>query len=225
MILYSANILAALAENIFLNSTLLLTIVTAGVGSIALVIYRKQHGDEKRDAAQALYSEIVSAENKLKGIRERFFASQAPVLEVSAILEHENWSKYKYLFVKDLTREEWDTVESFYSNCNAYDDAVRLNNSYFHEDTKHIFSALFGYYERKIKEFHSNNPEIKQLPEAETNDISAFLDTYLTNLMPIQYRPQKPVNDARISLVALDTSVSLSSAGQTLRKISKLKSK
>src|SRR6266571_2593995 len=99
MILYLSNIIT------FLNSTLVLTIVTAGVGLIALIIYRKQHGDEKRDAAQTVYSEIVSAENKLKGTRERFFASQAPFLEGSTIMGHENWSKYKYLFVKDLTRE------------------------------------------------------------------------------------------------------------------------
>lgn len=208
----------------FLNSTFLLSLITSSVGLIALLIYRRQHGDEKRDAAQAIYNEIISAENKLKSIRERFFAVQYPALGGNFIMDNENWSRYKYLFVNDLTRPEWDIIDNFYANCRDYDEAVKLNGSYFHEDTRHIFDSIYEHYGKMIEDFHSKNPKKEIVPNQILDEAKAFASTYLNNLGGPQYRPQKPVDDARIALVALDTSVSLSSAGQKIKDLARLKS-
>lgn len=208
-----------------LNSTFLQTLVTFGVGFVAFFIYRKQHVDEKRNAAQAIYNEVLSAENKLKGIRERFFAVQYPTLEAVQIMEKENWSRYKYLLANDLERAEWDLIDNFYSSCKAYDEAVTLNESYFHEDTKHIFDSIFKHYTKEVNTFYMSNPKKTELPKKTKDAVAAYVSTYIGNVVAsgTQYRPQKPVNDARVALVALDTNISLSSAGQKIKAIAKLK--
>lgn len=205
-----------------LYSNLFLGIITLSAAFVALLIYIKQHRDEKSNAAQTIYSEIASAENRLGGIRERFFAARVPSLEGNKVLSAENWTRYKYLFVKDLTNEEWNKVESFYNSCIAYDSAVEENNSYFFQDVEHIFTSMNEYYYEKVKGFHNSKPAGDNMPEAMTDDIKSFQSRFLVNHTAIDYRPQKPINDARIALVALDSSVTLSSGGQKLKKIAKL---
>jgi hypothetical protein len=96
---------------------MILSIVTALVGAVALYIYRRQHLDQKRLAAQTIYSEVRTSENNLKGIRERFFATEQPVLESTIVMRHESWSKYKYLFLKDFTEDEWSLVDHSWWGC------------------------------------------------------------------------------------------------------------
>jgi len=204
-----------------LKSNLLLALVTLLAAFVALRIYSKQHRDEKSNAAQSVFSEVASAENKLKEIRERFFAIANPSLESNKVLSAENWTKYKYLFIKDLTPDEWNVVENFYNNCVAYDRAVLENNSYFNHDVKHIFGSLDKYYYEIVKTFHATKPKNDKMPKKLSDDLAQFQTRFLQNHNAIDYRPQKPINDARVALVALDTNVTLSSAGQKIKKIAK----
>jgi hypothetical protein len=209
-------------SDFLVSKEILQSFVTLLAAFVALYIYKKQHHDEKQNAAQTIYSEIVSGENKLKGTRERFFAVQYPSLESNKVMLYENWSKYKYLFVRDLTSSEWETIENFYNNCSDYDVAVTLNNSYFHQSTKHIFSSLNQYYYDVIVKFHETKPSKDKLSKASSDNLSNFQARFLQNYDTIDYRPQKPINDARIALVALDSNLSLSSAGQKIKNIARI---
>jgi hypothetical protein len=209
----------------FLNSPFLLSLVTVFVGSVAFLIYKKQHTDEKKEAAGAIFNEILSAENKLKGIRDRFFAVQYPTLEGSLIFSNtDNWDRYRYLFIQDLTGDEWNIVDNFYSNCRTYDEAVSLNNSYFHENAKHVFNSIHTHYKSVIDSFFKNNPSKTKLPIKQVNQSKSYVSAFLGNIYDAggTYNPQKPVDDARVALVALDTSISLSSAGQNIKKLAKI---
>lgn len=213
------------SHNELLNSSFLLAVITLLAAGTALYIYRKQHRDERQEAAKAIYSEIVSAQNRLKGIRERFFAEQFPALESETVLRSENWSRYKYLFVQQLTTDEWNLVDRFYNNCLAYDAAVALNNSYFDEEVKYFFDAFSQNYRSVLDAFHKANPKgTNALPKALRDDLQKYQDRFLNtdNRRPVVYRPQKPINDARVALVALDSDISLSSAGVKLRAMARL---
>ncbi len=203
-----------------LDSNLLQSIVTLLVGLMALYIYRRQHVDEKRNAAQTIYNEVASAENRLKVLRERFFAAEFPELESSLIMTSENWSRYKYLFVKDMTAAEWDTLDNFYNNCHAYDEAVTLNNSYFHAQTNRIADNFSTYFANVALEYHKTNPKDKAMSQQMINDLYDFQDILIKNFVPTNYKPKKALQDARSALVALETNVSLSSAGQILHTLS-----
>jgi len=218
-----ASVYHFLVSNELLNSSLLIAFVTLLVGSIALYIYWKQHYDEKTNGARVIYSEITSAENKLKGVRQKFFAGEHPVLESIILMPYESWSKYKYLLKKDLKDPEWELIENFYNNCIAYDSAVRLNDSYFHNNTLPNFETFSQYYRDMIQEFIKKNPAKEEFSKADKNKAKHFQDVFLKNAVAMWYSPIKPINDARAALVALESTVSLSTAGKKLKKISKLK--
>jgi len=218
-----ASVYNFLVSNKLLNSSLLIAFVTLLVGGIALFIYWKQHFDERINGARVIYSEIKSAENKLKGVRQKFFATDRPVLESIILMPYESWSKYKYLIKKDLRSPEWELVENFYNNCIAYDSAVRLNDSYFHNNTLSNFETFSHYYRDMVQDFIKKSPSKQEFLQSDTDKAQHFQDVYLKNAGTMWYSPIKPVNDARAALVALESTVSLSTAGQKLKKISKLK--
>jgi hypothetical protein len=106
--------------NPFLNSNFFIAIVTLAVGSIALFIYWKRRLDNKRDIASIILLEIKNAERLLKDEKEQFIKSNEESIGTELLMPVESWSKNKYLFVRDLDRDEWDTITEFYKNCLLY---------------------------------------------------------------------------------------------------------
>jgi len=208
----------------FFNSSFFIALVTIFVGLVALYIYWRQHHDEKTDGAKLIYSEIVGAENKLKSIKQKFFASEHPLLENIILMPYESWSRYKYLFKSNLDDSEWELIEGFYNHCLSYDAAVRLNDSYFHQNAIPYFDTFTKHYQGIVNEFIKGSPNKIEFTKKEQKNAKHFQDVFLQNSGYIWYQPQKPVNDARAALVAMDSNVSLSSSGQKIKKISKLKS-
>lgn len=209
----------------FVDSTFFQSLVTLLVGGFALFIYKRQHVDAKREAAQAIYNEIKSAENKLKSIREEFFSVQVPKLGAKKLLSSENWSRYKYFFVESLEDEEWIVIEDFYNNCMAYDRAVELSDSYFHENTKHIFIKFYDEYKEYVAKNIKNKKAKNVLSGSEIEQFEKYTELFLRYLSDNDgmYSPNKPVYDARAALIGLDSVITLSSAGQKLKQIAKIK--
>lgn len=176
------------------------------------------------DFASPLYSEISTAENKLKGIRSRFFATETPNLEADVIMKYESWSKCKHLFLKDLSSEEWNLVDTFYNNCSAYDAAVTINKTNISQIVKANYKHQYDFYAQAIATFHKAHPDAVEPSDEVVQDILKFQKLYLSDKSknPFDYVPRQGVAEARNALVSLDTSVSAASAGQRLKKIAKL---
>lgn len=200
-----------------------LVIVTVFVGGVALYIYWRQGDDQKRLAAQTIYSELSTAENRLKGIRARFFAVDQPVLELAKIMPYESWTKHKYLFLKDLSAENWKLIDDFYSNCIAYDVAVDIETKNIEKIIKANYQYLYQYYSKKVDEYHDKHPTKTVLPKKLLDDVRIYQALYLDKGgTTLDYVPRQSINGARSALVALDTAVTAASAGQKLRKLAKL---
>lgn len=73
-------------------------LVTLIVGGVAIYLYTQQKKDYKRDAASIILMEIRHAEKIIDQLKQG--GSTEPVL-----LPTNNWTKYNYLFIKDLDRE------------------------------------------------------------------------------------------------------------------------
>lgn len=203
-----------------------LVIVTAFVGSVALYIYKRQNNDQRKLAAQTIYSELSTAENRLKGLRTRFFAVDRPVLESVKVMSYESWTRHKYLFLKDLSSEEWTLIDDFYSNCIAYDTAVETNKETFRQIIKENYKYLYGYYAEKVNEYHKTNPTKTTLTKKLLEDVNVYQALYLNKGgNTLDYVPLQATNEARSALVALEATVTLTSAGQKLKKIAKLRSR
>ncbi|HSX07647.1 MAG TPA: hypothetical protein VLG11_02035 [Candidatus Saccharimonadales bacterium] len=220
--MYFANLYHLFIEQ---PAGMLLALVTVVVGSFALYLYRRQVYDEKRIAARTIFGEISSAENKLKPIRARFFATQAPSVESVQIMKYESWSRYKHLFLEDLKRDGmWDLVDNFYSNCADYDTAVKISKENLQSVIDQNYKHQYDYYSNKVSEAHKKDPEAKSLPAEDIQDILAWQEMFLSQESRGQfdYFPTHATNLARTALVTLDTSVSASEAGKILKKIAEL---
>lgn len=212
-----------LSHNVFLNSPFLTTLVTGLVGSVALYIYFRQHNDEIMNGATTILGEITSAENDLKSIRKKFFANEQPALENKSVMPHESWGRYKHLFRDKFSSAEWKLIDNFYNSCISYDKAVELDASYFDLNTGPRFRNFADFHTDIVNTFIKDNPTLDEFTPEIIERESHFQKVYLNNATNIWYATRKPVNDARAALVELETAVSLSSAGQKLKKLAKIK--
>jgi len=217
------NFLLAFISHDYVNAT-----VAGIVGLFIFVIYYKQKLDNKRDAANILLLELQNAERQIKQIKESLAANKGLPQDIFT-MPNENWSKYSYLFVKDLERNEWDKISDFYNKCKLLDQAVEYNNSFFQKNeqeirinTQRIIADYTKEYKDKIQK--TNNKATKTKLQAEMSiKINEFINEYrsLNTTNPnAMYYPVKPIADANIYMSSLGINISLTSIGIKLKKIS-----
>jgi hypothetical protein len=211
-----------------LNSNAFGSIVTLIVGFSAYLIYKKQKEDSKRDAANIILLEIQTAERILaqvgNDIREK-------ILPNKFLLPTESWSKYKYYFVRDFDRDEWDLITDFYNNASLYDEAVMYNNSLFQKNEEQIRVNMLNIPAKYIDEFLQNqgidvdtDSQLyeKGMEEALTKS-EKFQTSYLSRIGSLFYSPNKPLLDAIKSFDNINKMLSQTSIGNKLKKLSGLK--
>lgn len=200
---------------------------TLVVGLIAYAVYLRQKRDFKRDGASILLIEIENAERQLRII---LAAPGSPTTLPSVLtMPNNSWDKYKYLFVKDLDQNEWDAITEFYSRCERYDKAVSYNDSFFADDVMELRKNAHAVIAQIAKD-HAYAHEGKSTDEVVSKkdrktaekyvNIRANFETIYNNNKYL-YSPTKPLNDATDALKSVELSLSLSSAGTKLKRISK----
>ncbi len=211
----------------FFNSNFFIALITLLVGTAAFVIYKLQQRDTKRDAASIVLMEIKNAERNLKKIRANI--DQNTLAPDIFLMPSESWTKYKYLFVRDFDRDEWDAIAEFYNKCQLIDDDVKYNNAAFWADVEEIRSnkqrilADYAYkYEEKIK-LAKTDEKKSALTEEFNKKTSNFDVLYMGRQGDFGYAPNKPVNDARLHVQGLPTNLSQTAVGIKLKKMSKVK--
>lgn len=204
---------------------------TIFVGLVALIVYYKQKIDNKKDAANILLLEIESAEKSLKPTRENLEKNGTLISEIF-LMPNESWSKYKYLFVKDFTAEEWDTIADFYNYCKLYDDSVRLFNSFFEKNEEQIrvnlqknaaeFSKEYTTKIISAKTINEKNKLSTQLLDLAVEYQKQYFDINTKRADVFYYTPQKPITDATVYMKYLNTDLTLSTTiGTKLKRMSR----
>lgn len=198
-------------------------IALLGLG--AYWVYLKQKKDHKRDAANVILLEIESAEQQLTKINR-----DSPFDNVNEehvfLMKEGSWNKYRYLFVKDFDRNEWDKISEFYNQCQAYDDAVRYYNSLFDKNAQEVRQNLQRVLARYAEEHASNTfgrsaTDKQTLDEAYIKKRQQFVDIYM-NTLPTHmyvYLPEKPSKDA-IRAAKTIADLSITSVGIKLKRLS-----
>lgn len=211
------------------------TLITLFVGFVALFVYKKRQIDNKKDAASIILLEIKNAESQLAQAREIFIRDKI-IPESIFAMKTSNWHKYNYLFVRDLTDEEWDLINSFYEKCHQYDRVVEYNNTFFKKNEEQIrinlHQALADYtkelFRRIGKSFEIEDEQQKaEVNKANYTDyqglISAFYDTYMneitSNNSKYVYRPRKTDEDFEVIINTIRLDLSTSTVGIKLERI------
>ena len=203
------------------------------VGTSAYIIYKKKKLDDKKDAATILLTEIRNAAVLVPGLRDRFTTNKnAAVGEDLKLLPSESWSRFKYLFVNELSDQEWQGIDKFFKNCLAYDECAHENRGYFANDTQQIWVNIQAYYARVLRKFMDTNPptimdtqkgRLAEIPQSDRDKVRAYTDTYIANTALASYSPSKPINEAERALNNIHEEILITSAGIALEKITKSK--
>jgi len=208
-----------------LNSNFFVGLVTFIAGAIAFFLYVKQRSDLKKDSANIILLEIQNAERVLNQVGVEVRAGTLPN---KFLLPTDSWSKYKYFFVRDFDRDEWDNITEFYNNCKLYDEAVSYNNSMFQKNEEQIRVSMLQIPAEYIKEYldgkkATDEIEEKQRLEDFFKKASEFQKTYLSRAGLLLYSPQKPLNDAKNSFDNINKNISQTTIGLKFKKLAGLK--
>jgi len=200
-------------------------IVTLLVGLTALEVYRKQKRDNKKTAARILLIEIENAERQLQIINEN--GEPSNLAENIYLMPSSSWSKYRHLFAQDFSPREWDTITNFYNKCLQFDDAVKYDNLSFKQNVEAYRNSVNLVLALKAGELTSNIQD-----NSDTNETTIVNSEYLNfrdNLTTLymsannlyMYSPQKAINDAVAAIKNLDKTLSLTTIGTKLRRVSR----
>lgn len=212
----------------FFNSnffaSLITSIVTLIVGLVALLVYKQQKKDLKQDAANIILLEIQSAERAIKRIEENIVKG-----ELSSdifLMPSESWTKFKYLFLRNFDRDEWDDITDFYNKCQAIDNVIKDNNSAFWSDVEEIRSnkqRILANYAKKSTDEIINSPDDESKTIEKYKEIADKFDNlFMERQGRFAYSPQKLVNDAKRHLLGLSRNLSQTIVGTKLKEIAKL---
>ena len=190
--------------------------ITLAVGFAAFEVYRREKRDHKKTAARILLVEIENAERQLAIIKESDKLS-----ENVRLMSSSSWEKYRHLFGQDFTAREWDTISDFYNRCTQYDKAVDYDSSNIYHDIEAYRTSVNNALALSAANIIVGNPALSD--EEIIKEYAIFKDkldkAYMSNFLP--YSPTKPINDAAKALQGLDSTLSLTSVGNKLRKVAK----
>lgn len=195
----------------FFNSNFVLAVV----GLCIFILYWLQIRDQKIAAASAIFSEIKNAEKLLKRVKEETEKEVLP--EDINLMQVESWSQYKYLFIKDLDRDEWEAVNDFYNACKMIDEAISYNKTFFQKNEEQIRVNKH----RVAAEYSEEAVELKGDEKSAFEKYAKF-DKIFMEIKEL-YSPQKPVLDVQKYMRKINTSISFGSIGLKLKKLAKIK--
>ena len=215
----------------FLDSQFFVALVSLLVGFVAFSIYKRQKRDAKRDAANIILLEIENAEQQLQKVTAAR-ADDLNKLPNMYLMNEPSWNKYRYLFVKDFDRNEWDKINDFYSKCQSFDEAVIYNESHFDKNVQQIRENTYkhiGYYANEFAQntYEETNPKtIRKHQQTMDKKKAAMLEAIGINKTSniYLYSPQQPLDQATLILINIESNLSLTSVGQKLKAISFRKS-
>lgn len=216
----------------FFNSNFFVALTTIIAGSVALYLYKKQKSDTKKDAAKTIYSEVVYAERIIEDVKK--IRQNNALLELDAnkyLLGDSSWSKFKYLFINDFDANEWEKINTFFNQRDAFDKTIRDIANLFPKNieyrTKAIQEELAKLASEQAKEFSkvdSNDKDKQQEVIKKYEDLAnSFRIIYVDAQTSFRYlyNPSGTYSFLEKDLDSIDITISTSSIGQKLSRMTK----
>ena len=206
----------------FINSNFFTSLITFIAGVIAFIVYFKQRNDRKRDVANALLSEIRSAEQAIEKVRNYVRDTNKSDANIK-VLDHNSWTEYKYMFSGDLDEDQWREINEFYSNAELLDDIIRQSNAVFEDNAEKIRSNMQRVLADLIELSTVSNEDDDVVRVKLLNQRIDFFDRmYDLKKNDFTYTPIKYVNDTKRVLDDLHA-ISITSAGDRIKKLASRK--
>ncbi|NTW30856.1 MAG: hypothetical protein HGA33_06245 [Candidatus Moranbacteria bacterium] len=207
----------------FLDSNFVSTLMTFIVGLVAWSTYYIRQRDNKRDAANIILLELQNAERQIKRISERI---KDDVLKENVyVMQTESWNRYKYLFVRDFDRDEWDSISDYYQRCLLIDSSISHQSSLFQKNEEQLRINIQKDFADRMKEVvEEKDAEKKQsLLSIKREEAEEFLNQMIKNNDRTCYSPKKPINDVKQNLENWNMSILMTSIGVKLKRLARNK--
>ncbi|MDB5179431.1 MAG: hypothetical protein JWN12_63 [Candidatus Saccharibacteria bacterium] len=213
----------------FLNSGFFIALLGTTGAVTAYVLYRRRIGNQKKDAANIVSLELQKAKRQIgvasKQIRDANGDETKMLAEDTFLMPNESWSKYKYLFVRDFDRDQWDAISTFYDKTKLFDMAVVENNQAFAKNADQIRISMSEAIKKILEDHIIQNPTSKvgsALEKTAIANAKKAHDLIINSNNLYDYSPRKPVVDAQ-ALLAVTKEQSIDSVITILKKIAKIK--
>lgn len=157
-------------------------ILMIGVGTLALVVYKLQKRNEKRNAAILVISQINELKEKIGKIVEIISNNQlnaTGIYETLDILDDNQWNKYKHLFVGNIDSNSIRIINDFYEGVSLIREQLVLakklqQQAFFNNQqmlTNNCNYFLMQEYENNTKLLSSNYKDLlESIPTTNENE-------------------------------------------------------
>lgn len=213
------------------------TLLAAG---FAILVFYMQQWAYKKNSAKTLFYDIVYAEKIIDDLKALKAQDEDKILNIDTnkyFLSTKSWENIKYLFINDLTTHEWERLNKFFNECES------LNKTLI--DIKSIFYAHFSPRTQTIQSLlgelskeHADgiiaidqNTEIDDsAKETEKESLKLNIETKADLIKSLyiddptyryEYKPKGFYSFFNTNLMLVDTTLSTSSIGQKIKKLSK----
>jgi hypothetical protein len=102
-----------------MDISLINSAVTLVVGSVALIVYKLSKKHEMASAANIIVMDIRHAEGVVQSILEKGTVD----ISTKDVLSENNWSKYKHLFARRFSQDDFSSFNRFFDSCVEMSDA------------------------------------------------------------------------------------------------------
>jgi hypothetical protein len=149
----------------FLNSTFFVALATILTGLTAFILFFRQKGDERKNAAVIILLEIRNAELKAETIREKI-DGELITGDLPPILPVNSWKRYIHLFAKDFDQDELGLINDFYARCEIIQEHAERNNNYFWIATEERTKIVQQMHMELIDRTHETLSDLPQLKDS-----------------------------------------------------------
>jgi len=218
-------------ENFF-DSNRFIAFITLLVGLFGFVLYYLRGSDYKRRAAKIIYLEVTNAEEQLRDASNRLHesnkAGKKTLPEHLYVMPSDTWTSNKHLFVDNFKTNEWTALNTFYAQCQLFDEAIRINDSRFSKDEQqlrqNVQRASYDYAVKMFKHLDKSDMDAASAEKAVQDSLKerdVFASFITTSQNMYVYTPIKQMQDVELIISKIQLGLSLSSVGTKLEKLSK----
>ena len=158
---------------------LLMNLVTPLVGLVAIYVYKVSKKDEKKSASAIITMDIRHAELVVLSIKERNVIDR----HVKAILQENNWEKYKHLFVNDISSDDFVSFNRFFDSCVEIADARKRMKDVFYTSVNAkatlMQQKIFDISNLDTPEGQKEREKIMHFINVETSDFNPLDPVYI----------------------------------------------
>lgn len=203
-------------------------LATLFAGGFAIFLYIKSKSDLKRQAAKALYSEMLQFEQVVRDIKAEKLRSDTVPLYIDPnryILAKSRWNNDKYLFIDNFDNDQWSKLELFFNQMELLKDSLDTIRELQNQNIESRMDAVHNRLSELALDFEKNKTKTKvtnrgPLSKKYEDLCREFTNSFINNQpFNFSYQPRGAYDFINSGIEQVDTNISTSIIGENLKAL------